>query len=245
MIEAVVFDFDGTLVDSYSRRPRAHERVRNVLLGYLERNGRAADDGDVLERISEAEQRSLETGQWDRDEWWRTILAEYGIDSPPEEVVRRATMVYWETTLEESEVFPGVESMLGRLSSDGVPIGVISDTDGLEGMKDRRIAECDISEYFDAVVVAGEDTPDPKPDTEPFTLIASRLGIDPENCLYVGDNPHTDVEGAREVGMTTVLVDGGDASDAPVEPHYVVDAPESLPETVFDILDGDDLRENC
>lgn len=238
MSDAVVFDFDGTLVDSYSRRGNAHEEVRDILAGFLEQNGRDVDRKALLERIVDAERASKETREWDRDEWWQTILTEYGIESPPEAVLQLATVRYWETTRTETETVPGTPAMLERLSSDGVPVGLISDTDGLDRMKNRRIAHSDLAEYFDAVVVAGEDTPRPKPDTTPFTLIASKLDISPESCLYVGDNPTTDVDGASAVGMTTVLITDPEKPAAPTEPNYTVPAAEEIPETVFSIVES-------
>lgn len=237
MCRAVVFDFDGTLVDSYSRRNEAHEAVRDVLVEFLTRKGIPVSERAVLEEITDAERTAGRTRDWDRDEWWVTILAEHGVTDPPAQVVRRATHEYWETTLAKTTTYPGVASMLERLARADVPIGLISDTDGLEGMKDRRLAKSGIAEYFDAVVVAGEETAEPKPSVEPFERVAAELNVPPTDCLYVGDNPHTDVAGARETGMTTVLVTWESALEGAAEPDHVVDEDvDAVAELVFSLL---------
>jgi putative hydrolase of the HAD superfamily len=88
----------------------------------------------------------------------------------------------------------------------GLKIGVVSDSDGTPGMKRKRIRLVPFHNLFEAVVVAGEDTPRVKPGHESFRLIAKRLRLQPESCIYVADNPRTDIAGARAVGMSTVIV---------------------------------------
>src|SRR5947209_6468802 len=39
-----------------------------------------------------------------------------------------------------------------------------------------------------------------------FKLVAELLGLQPRNCVYIGDNPNTDIEGAKGVGMMMILV---------------------------------------
>lgn len=73
-------------------------------------------------------------------------------------------------------------------------------------MKRRRIKGIQFHKLFETAVVAGEDTPFVKPSRASFILVAKRLGIPTRNCAYIGDNPETDVKGAKEVGMTTILV---------------------------------------
>ena len=236
MCRAVVFDFDGTLVDSYSRRNESHEAVRDVLVEFLSRKRLSVSEQAVLEKITDAERTATRTRNWDRDEWWETILAEYGVSEPPAQVVRRATHEYWETTLAKTTVYPGVEPMLERLARADVPIGLISDTDGLEGMKERRLAKSGLAEYFDAVVVAGEETTEPKPSVEPFERVTTELNVSPTDCLYVGDNPYTDITGARETGMTTVLVTWESSLEGAAEPDHVVDEDvDALAELVFSL----------
>ncbi len=83
---------------------------------------------------------------------------------------------------------------------------MVSDSDGTPGMKMKRIRRQPFLKSLEAIVVAGEDTPSVKPSRRPFTLVAERLGLQPRNCVYIGDNPNTDIEGAKGVGMMMILV---------------------------------------
>lgn len=102
-----------------------------------------------------------------------------------------------------------------RLRGAGYKLGLVSDSDGTPGMKRKRIRQVPFHNLFEAIVVAGEDTPRVKPGHESFRLIARELRLQPRSCVYVGDNPRTDIEGAQAVGMISVLVNrrgnrGGD-----------------------------------
>jgi len=92
------------------------------------------------------------------------------------------------------------------LKREGYRLGIVSDSDGTLGMKRKRIRQVPFHDLFEAVVVAGEDTPRVKPGHESFSLIARKLGVEPRSSVYVGDNPRTDIEGAKAVGMISVIV---------------------------------------
>ncbi len=83
---------------------------------------------------------------------------------------------------------------------------MVSDSDGTPGMKMKRIRQQPFLKFLEAIVVAGEDTSSVKPSRRPFKLVAERLGLQPRNCVYIGDNPNTDIEGPKGVGMMMILV---------------------------------------
>jgi putative hydrolase of the HAD superfamily len=97
-------------------------------------------------------------------------------------------------------------STIHRLKKAGFRLGMVSDSDGTPGMKMRRIRRQPFLKYLETIVVAGEDTPNVKPSRGPFTLVAKQLGLQPRNCVYIGDNPNTDIKGAKAVGMMMILV---------------------------------------
>jgi putative hydrolase of the HAD superfamily len=97
-------------------------------------------------------------------------------------------------------------STLYRLKKAGFRLGMVSDSDGTPGMKLGRIRRQPFLKYLETIVVAGEDTPNVKPSMRPFTLVAKQLGLQPGNCVYIGDNPNTDIKGAKAVGMMMILV---------------------------------------
>lgn len=204
---AAIFDFDGTLVESHPRRNVAHSKVCEVLLKHL--NSKGSIIREVLSNlISQMEIEMNQKHIYDRDIWWKDAVKRYFSKdiSISESTLLELTNIYWQTVIDESLVFPGVEHLLQSLKQKQILLGIISDTDGLKGMKAKRITESGLREFFDQILVPGEDTPETKPSKQPFVKICELLGVAPENCVHIGDNPKTDISGARELGMKTIIL---------------------------------------
>lgn len=122
------------------------------------------------------------------------------------EWIHDLTLQYWKVYAANSPPFRDAEPTVRRLKRAGYRLGIVSDSDGTLGMKRKRIRQVPFRDLFDAVVVAGEDTPRVKPGHESFNLIARKLRVQPRSSLYIGDNPRTDIEGAKAVGMISVIV---------------------------------------
>jgi putative hydrolase of the HAD superfamily len=120
--------------------------------------------------------------------------------------IHGTTLRYWKTYAGTSPLFSDTMSTIHQLEKAGFRLGMVSDSDGTPGMKMKRIREQPFLKFLETIVVAGEDTPNVKPSRGPFTLVAKRLGLQPRNCVYIGDNPNTDIEGAKGVGMVVILV---------------------------------------
>lgn len=144
--------------------------------------------------------------RYNRDHWWKTLIKQLGLKRLNPAWIHKTTLRYWETYAENSPPFRDADSTLKQLNSLGFKLGIVSDSDGTPGMKMKRIRREPFHDLFEAIVVAGEDTHRVKPGHEAFRLIAQRLGVLPEKCVYVGDNPRTDIRGAKSVGMTTIIV---------------------------------------
>ena len=143
---------------------------------------------------------------YNRDVWWETLLKQLGLSKLKGPWVHETTLRYWKTYAGASPVFYDTMSTIHRLKKAGFRLGMVSDSDGTPGMKMKRIRQQPFLKSLEAIVVAGEDTPGVKPTRRPFTLVARRLGLQPGNCVYIGDNPNTDIEGAKGVGMMMILV---------------------------------------
>ena len=143
---------------------------------------------------------------YNRDVWWETLLKQLGLSKLKGPWVHETTLRYWKTYAGASPVFYDTMSTIHRLKKAGFRLGMVSHSDGTPGMKMKRIRRQPFLKSLEAIVVAGEDTPGVKPTRRPFTLVARRLGLQPGNCVYIGDNPNTDIEGAKGVGMMMILV---------------------------------------
>ena len=143
---------------------------------------------------------------YNRDVWWETLLKQLGLSKLKGPWIHETTLRYWKIYAGASPLFSDTMSTIHRLKKAELRLGMVSDSDGTPGMKMKRIRQQPFLKFLETIVVAGEDTPNVKPSRGPFTLVAKRLGIQPRNCVYIGDNPNTDIEGAKAVGMAMVLV---------------------------------------
>ncbi len=143
---------------------------------------------------------------YNRDVWWGTLLKQLGLSKLKGPWVHETTLRYWKSYARASPLFYDTLSTIHRLKKAGFRIGMVSDSDGTPGMKMKRIRRQPFLKSLEAIVVAGEDTPSVKPSRRPFALVAERLALQPRNCVYIGDNPNTDIEGAKGVGMMMILV---------------------------------------
>jgi HAD superfamily hydrolase (TIGR01549 family) len=153
--------------------------------------------------------------RYNRDVWWKTLFKELGLERMDPKWIHHLTLQYWKVYAANSPPFRDAEPTMHKLKRASYKLGLVSDSDGTPGMKRKRIRQVRFHNLFEAIVVAGEDTPRVKPGHESFELIARKLGVQPKSCIYVGDNPTTDIEGAKAVGMISVIVNrrgnrGGD-----------------------------------
>ncbi|MHA2062536.1 MAG: HAD family hydrolase [Candidatus Sifarchaeia archaeon] len=204
---AAIFDFDGTLVESHPQRSVAHLKVCESLLKHLNLQGSIKKEV-LLNLISQMEIEMNEKHFYDRNIWWKEAVKRYFSKdiSMSESTLTELTTLYWQTVSDESKVFPKAEDLLISLREKGIQLGLMSDTDGLKNMKAKRITESGLREYFDQILVPGEDTHETKPSTQPFIKICEKLGVAPQNAVHVGDNPQVDISGARELGMKTIIL---------------------------------------
>lgn len=187
--EAVLFDLDGTLVDSLEDIGEAMNSVLQGmgLAGHTLGDYRAfvGDGSTMLVRRALPEAR--------RDD---ATVAE-GLDRFREVYTGRATL--------RTRPYDGIAELLDDLASRGIPMAVLSNK--LHDLTVRLVEE--LLGRWRFVVVFGERPGVPrKPDPTSALEVASRLGLAPAAILYVGDTP-TDLATARAAGMPAVAAAWG------------------------------------
>src|SRR2546427_9241211 len=120
--------------------------------------------------------------------------------------IHNLTLQYWRVYAASSPPFKDAEPTVRKLKRAGYKLGIVSDSDGTPGMKRKRIRQVPFHILFEAIVVAGEDTPRVKPGHESFSLIARKLRVQPKSSIYSRDNPRTDIEEAMAVRMLAGIV---------------------------------------
>ena len=105
----------------------------------------------------------------------------------------------------ETRVFEGVPAVLGAFARHAMPWGIVTNkASRYSGPLVRSLAALDAA----ATLVCGDTTPHAKPHPAPLLEAARRLGVDPSRCLYVGDDLR-DVQAGTAAGMATIAVRWG------------------------------------
>ena len=202
--------------------------VAKLVSKQLKKNGYSMGHVRLFEHLRRIDHEMLgRKFRYNRDVWWKTLFKELGLKRMDPKWIDDLTLQYWRVYAANSPPFKDANPTVRKLKRAGYKLGIVSDSDGTPGMKRKRIRQVPFHNLFDAIVVAGEDTPRVKPGHESFSLIARKLRVQPKSSIYIGDNPRTDIEGAKAVGMISVIVDrrgnrGGD-------PDYRVPNLRALP----------------
>ncbi len=193
MIKAVVFDLDHTLFDRYETLRLVVPAFRN----YFVLNSGITDEY-IYENICWADKQYVHLG-------WEKILKHLinkGVfKKAPDinEYTQCLVSLFRETAVEYIFTKP----ILKKLRADGYKTGII--TNGNPVTQNSKIDLLGLREFVDEIIISGEEDYD-KPEPEIFEIMAERLGIEPSEMMYVGDNPLNDVEGSRKAGCTPVWV---------------------------------------
>lgn len=187
-LDAVIFDLDGTLVDTAPDLGDALNRL-------LSEHGRDAIGADGLRRmIGDGVAKLVERG----------FLATGGLPGELGGLVRRFLALYEPAIADRSLPFPGVVQTLAALKQAGLRLGVC--TNKPDEATRRLLEALDLHRYFDAV--SGGDVPARKPDARHLLGVVERLGTAPARALMVGDSTN-DVAAARNANVPVVVVSFG------------------------------------
>jgi 2-phosphoglycolate phosphatase len=187
-VRGVLFDLDGTLIDSAPDLAGAANRLR-------------ADHG--LAPLPLAELRPM-VGSGARG----MVGVAFGVAPGDErfEALRDAFLAHYEAgLLETTRPFDGVEPLLSALEAAGTPWGIV--TNKITRYTAPIVAGLGLDRRA-AVVVCGDTTPFAKPRPEPLLHAAEAMGLVPADLLYVGDDLR-DIQAARAAGMPVVAVTWG------------------------------------
>lgn len=121
---------------------------------------------------------------------------------------------FWDAYLEGVQLRPGARELLGGWRALGHKIAIV--TDLVVDVQLRKLEVLGLFELVDAVVVSEEVARD-KPAAETFELAMERLGVEPADCVMVGDNAKKDGGGARALGLPFYRVRGTDPGEASTE----------------------------
>lgn len=204
VLRAVGFDLDGTLFD---HRGSAQSGARRFLrsLGVVPTAAALESWFSTEDEQFERWRSGLISFQEQRRERLRTVLPLFDVALPIYGAELDALFdEYLHAYRESWRVFPDSLRTLQDLRSSGYTVGLL--TNGTQAQQLEKLQVTGLADHFSAVCTS-ERIGVQKPDPRAFSILAAELGVEPSECLFVGDNPMHDVEGARAAGMRGLLVD--------------------------------------
>ncbi|MCL2883807.1 MAG: HAD-IA family hydrolase [Coriobacteriia bacterium] len=182
-VKAVVFDLDGTLLDSRELILDSYHYACDVVLGH-----RLAD-ADLLDMVG--------------------VPLQLQMQKLVPEASEAMVKAYRENNHRRNDeligYFAGTREALAKLRERGYPLAIVTSklrAFALAGLK--RYALEDNFEFL----IGADDCPTYKPDPGPLLLAAERLAQDPQDCVYIGDSPY-DMQAATAAGMYAVGAEWG------------------------------------
>lgn len=199
-VKAVLFDLDGTLLDSFPMHYLAYEAM-------FSRFGIAMSKELFLSTYS--------------PNWYRTYEA-FGL---AQEHWSEANKLWLnEAATHIPQLFQGVPEVLDELKKT-FTLGIV--TSGSKSRVLSNLARTGISDHFD-IVITGDDVAEPKPSPEGLHIALQQLSVSPAEAVYVGD-AHADFEMARSAAVRFFGVPSEFANLNAGHPDYDVQPISDLP----------------
>jgi len=190
MVQAVLFDLDGTLLDRDTSIKQFVAAQYDRLITHLSYIPKAA----YTSRFIELDCR----GHVWKDKVYQELVAEFEIKE-----------LSWQTLLQDYETqcqghcvpFPFLVEVLSGLKQQGYSLGIVSN--GLGTFQSRAIEGLGIQDYFEVILIS-EIEQVRKQQVEIFHRAVKRLGVTAKNTVFIGDHPEADIMGAKNAEMKAI-----------------------------------------
>lgn len=206
-LQALIFDLDGTLVDT---APDLHAATNHVL-GLIGRNP-----------ITMAELRAF-VGHGAMNLIERGVAATgEPVDQDTLKRLHRSFLEYYgDNIANHSVVFDGLLAVLDKAQASGLKLGVC--TNKVEKLSYKLLTELGMMQRFGSLI-GGDTLPVMKPDPAPLFEAIARLGVDPARAMMVGDS-ETDIRTAQNAGVPVLAVTFGYTAQhvSAFDPTHMID----------------------
>ncbi|MBN1430368.1 MAG: HAD-IA family hydrolase [Anaerolineae bacterium] len=218
--KAFLFDLDDTLLD---REAAAEPYARSLYERYNLAHVPYEDYWTIFKKLDQH-------GYANRKMAMQTLIKMYGLSISADELVDDFRATAWLGC--HQFVFPDAKDVLHQLRRRGYRLGIV--TNGPEISQRIKAVESGMSDLVEVTLISGEEKVE-KPAPEIFLRAAGKLGVDASECVFVGDNPLTDIRGAHSAGMITVWFKSYFPwpHDFTITPHYTITRLPELLEIAF------------
>lgn len=215
MNKLVLFDFDGTLVDSAPDLAASANHLRVL-------QGLAPLDQDYLRPYASMGARGL-------------LKASLDLDPDHAEFEKQKQIFldhYAANSTVQSQLFDGVDGLIEQLNDTGIPWGVV--TNKALGLTQPIMEHFGLDQHS-KVTVGGDCTPHLKPHPASLYLACEKTAIAPENCIYIGDDER-DIVAGKTAGMATLVAAYGYCHLDPAIPSWQADYVADHASAIFPLV---------
>ena len=219
-VDAVIFDLDGTLIDSIDIYFRIVENALEQL------------------NLPPVSRRKILAAAESEDFKWELVLPEE-VMRTEENMIDKAWSVINEIApqmfADRLDIFQGADGILKMISAGGLKMGLVTSTQKryLE-TKMQPLKNAGVDNLIE-VIVTSDDVDKRKPAPDPLVMCAQKLEIKPGSCVYVGDTT-TDLQAGKAAGMLTIgVLTGFDDYDSlnKEHPDAIIDSICNLNQVLF------------
>ena len=210
-INTVLFDLDGTLINTYQLIIESFQHTFRTVLGHEK----------PVEEIARTFGEPL------------ALTMSKMLTIPPEEAMQIYRGYHYEHFEDLIEIYPGMGELVAELSRQDYRLGVV--TSRLRNTTERALRHFQIMDHFDYVLTA-DDTDKHKPDPTPVLMALDKLGAKPHEAIMIGDTIF-DIGSARNAGVTSVMVGWSEAflhqeEESEFSPDHVIQEASELLELI-------------
>jgi HAD superfamily hydrolase (TIGR01549 family) len=225
-LKAVIFDYIGTLVNCKGYSMSASE---DTLHSALAAQGFETEKKQFLDAYNLAHQKYRRVRYEEHREvtnavWVSEALRSLGFDVSEEDAHMKAALnVFFQAFIDTLELRAGAKKLLDQTISR-CRVGLISNFTYAPVIH-KSLRRIGISQYF-SVIVVSEENGWRKPSGKIFQDALSRLQVQAEDAIYIGDSPIEDIQGAKEAGLKTMFVPSqfnklNDLQSIKLQPDYI------------------------
>lgn len=208
-MEAVIFDLDGTLIDSEKVHRKAYFKA-------LEKLGFDLDYDQLLDFMFKS-QGAPDT------KVTQNLVNQFNLDIDPLKIAQAKYQAYKDLIETDIEAFPGAVEFVKKLAKE---YKIALATSSAEDAMQMGIEKMGLKEVFDQEI-SGANLKNPKPNPDIFLLAAEKLGVDIKNTIIFEDS-RNGLEAAKRSGAKVIAYDNKEENNDFIKEFYVIDDYENL-----------------
>ena len=235
MLKGILFDLNGTVADILTEE--SSDRLYSIVANYLSYHRIYISPVKLKELFRELNRKQREESpekfpEFNVEKIFADIICDFALpgESVPAFLAAEAATVFRSTSRLKLEPYTGVTEILAYLGRRYM-LGAVSDGQSLWAKPE--LAAAGLEEFFDPVIISG-DYGFRKPDSRLFNTALEKMGLPPDEAVFVGNDMYRDIYGGSNAGLKTVFFKSnqGDHEFHGVEPDYIIYQFNQLPSAI-------------